>query len=84
MSFYINYIFSEIEYNDDTFMGVFETWGEEDGVFCRFFDDRKIKQAIIWDNNKPIDEIIPLPIHWLEFKLSTNGQLNKREAKISY
>ena len=41
MSFYINYIFSEIEYNDDTFMGVFETWGEEDGVFCRFFYDRK-------------------------------------------
>ena len=84
MPFYINYVFSEIEYDDTMFKGVFETWGEEDGVFCRFSHNRKTNQTIIWDNNKPIIEITPLPIHWLEFKLSRNGKLNKRESKISY
>ncbi|WP_298482074.1 hypothetical protein [uncultured Ruminococcus sp.] len=84
MAYYINYVFSEIEYDDTMFSAVFETWGEEDNVFCRFFHNRKTTQTVIWDNNKPIDDISPLPIHWLEFKLSENGKLNSREAKISY
>lgn len=84
MRFYINYVFSEIEYDDTIFKGIFETWGEKDSVFCRFSHNRKTNQTTIWDNNKPVDEITPLPIHWLEFKLSSNGKLNKKESKISY
>lgn len=33
MLYYINYVFSEIEYDDTSFKGVFETWGENDGVY---------------------------------------------------
>ena len=83
MVLYINYVFSEIEYTDTIFKGVFETQGEN-GVFCRFSHNRITKQTIIWDNNKPVAEITPLPIHWLEHKLSINGKLDKRESKICY
>ena len=81
MSFYINFYFSEIEYDDTVFQGVFEA---DNDVFCRFFYDRITKQTTIWDNSIPADEILPLPIYWLEIKLSENGKLKKTECKISY
>ena len=34
--------------------------------------------------NKPKEEILPLPIHWLDMKLEQNGKLNENESKISY
>ena len=81
MSFYINFYFSEIEYDDTVFKGVFEA---DDDVFCRFSYDRTTKQTTIWDSSIPTDEILPLPIYWLELRLSENGELKKRECKISY
>jgi hypothetical protein len=81
MSFYINYVFSEIEYDDTMFKGAFKA---DDGEFCRFIYDRTTKETKIWDSSMPLSEIMPLPIHWLEYKLQQNGKLNKIEAKISY
>lgn len=47
MCFYINYVFSEIEYDDTVFVGIFETWGEKDSVFCRFSHNRKTNHTTI-------------------------------------
>ena len=49
MCFYINYVFSKIEYDDTIFIGVLETGGEKDNVFCRFSYNRKTNQTTIWD-----------------------------------
>ena len=38
----------------------------------------------IWNNSKPIEDTLPLPIWWLDKKLNENGILQKNECKISY
>ena len=37
-----------------------------------------------FDNNKPIEDITPIPFYWINKKLEENGKLNEIEAKISY
>lgn len=53
-------------------------------VRCKFVYNRKSEDVQIFDNNKPIEEITPLPIWWLKLKLKENGKLNESESKISY
>ena len=82
MPYYINYYFKKITYDEEMIIGEFSApdWD----VKCSFSYDRISKETTIWDNNKPINEISPLPIHWLLWKLEKNGQLNENESKISY
>lgn len=80
--FYINYCFKDIQYDDNTYMGIFEN--VDNDIKCKFIYNRKTKDIDIWDSNKPIEAIIPLPIHWLDWKLAENGKLNTNESKISY
>lgn len=54
------------------------------GMECEFIYDREKKNCTIWNNNKPVEEILPLPIHWLDRKLNERGYLNENEKKISY
>ena len=42
------------------------------------------KSVYIFNNNKPIEEITPIPIWWLFRQLDKNGFLNETEAKTSY
>ncbi len=80
--YYINYCFKNIQYDDSIYMGTFES--TDFNVACKFIYDRKTKKIEIWDNNKPIEDILPLPIHWLDWQLEKNGKLNTNEHKVSW
>ncbi len=80
--FYINFYFANIIYDENYYMGEFIS--HDDDVKCDFEYNRKTKECTIWNNNKPIDKILPLPIHWLDWKLKENGRLEESEKKISY
>ena len=82
MPYYINYYFKEIAYDDTAIIGKFSApdWD----VNCSFSYDRVTEEVTIWNNNKPTNQILPLPIHWLVWKLKKNGKLNGNESKISY
>ena len=78
----INYYFHNIEYDDGFYGGEFSAL--DDRVYCKFLYDRETKEYIdIWDNTQPIDEILPIPIWWLDKKLEKNGKLGKHESKVS-
>lgn len=54
-------------------------------LWQEFLYDRKAQDLIdIWNNSKPVDEILPIPIWWLGRRLEENGELRKNEIKISY
>ena len=79
---YINYYFHNIEYDDGFYGGEFSA--PDYRVYCKFLYDRETKEFIdIWDNTQPIDEILPIPIWWLDNKLEKNGKLGKHESKVS-
>ncbi len=82
MAFYINFYFKNLIYDEKTIMGRFEA--PDNDVKCCFSCDMISGEGDIWDNNKPIDEILPLPITWLLMRLEENGKLNENEHKISY
>jgi len=83
MGGYINYYFHNIEYDDGFYGGEFSA--PDYRVYCKFLYDRETKEFIdIWDNTQPIDEILPIPIWWLDNKLEKNGKLGKHESKVSY
>ncbi len=79
---YINFYFKNLQYDDEYYMGDFEA--PDYDVICKFRYSRKTGETKIWDNNKPVEEILPLPVHWLDWKLEKNGKLKSNEYKISY
>lgn len=80
--YYINFYFQNLIYDESHIMGKFLS--KDDDVSCSFLYDRNSKETEIWDNNKPIEEVTPLPIHWLLYKLKTVGEIKENESKISY
>ena len=81
--YYINFYFHNIEYDDGFYGGEFSA--SDYRVYCKFLYDRETKEFIdIWDNTQPIDEILPIPIWWLDKNLEKNGELGKHESKVSY
>ena len=80
--YYINFYFKELEYDENTIMGVFSA--PDNDVFCRFILDINSNTYEIFDNNKPEEDIIPIPFYWILKKLEESGELRKTEAKISY
>lgn len=79
---YINFYFKELEYNQKTITGVFTA--PDCDVYCRFVLYRDSNTYDIFDNNKPEEDIIPIPFYWILKKLEESGELRKTEAKISY
>ena len=79
---YINFYFKKLVYDDQTIMGVFLS--RDDDITCSFSYNRKTRQCDIWDNNKPVEDIVPLPVYWIERRLEEKGHLNENESKISY
>ncbi len=81
-AYYINYYFHNIEYDDGFYGGEFSA--PDYRVYCKFLYDRETKEFIdIWDNTQPIDEILPIPIWWLDNKLEQNGKLGKQGNCVS-
>ena len=80
--YYINFYFHNIEYDDGCYGGEFSALDSR--VYCKFLYDRERQEFIvIWENTQPIDEILPIPIWWLDKKLEKNGKLGKHESKVS-
>lgn len=82
MVHYINFYFRELCYDDDEITGEFSA--PDSGVECSFSYNRHTEECRIRNNNKPVEEIKPLPIHWLLRKLEKDGKLNERESRICY
>ena len=79
---YINFYFKKLVYDEETIIGVFIS--KDDDITCSFSYNRKTRQCDILDNNKPVEDIVPLPVYWLERRLDEKGHLNESESKISY
>ncbi len=84
MRIYINYHFKNIFYDDNTIRGHFSVSPCDGDVECDFVFDRNTESIDIYNANKTIEEILPLPIHWLLYKLKEQGYLRNNESKISY
>ena len=82
MAYYINYYFKNLIYDDGYYLGIFSA--PDNHVFCEFEYNRLTKVFRIWNNNKPITEILPIPIEWLDYKLEQHGLLRNNESKISF
>lgn len=82
MAHYINFYFRELCYDDDEITGVFSA--PDSDVKCSFSYNRHTEECRIWNNNRPVEEIEPLPIYWLLRKLEKDGKLNERESRICY
>ena len=82
MAHYINFYFKNLIYDDDYYLGTFTS--PDDKVFCEFEYNRHTKEIRIWNNNRCLEEIISIPIRWLDRKLEQNGLLRSSESKISY
>ena len=82
MMAYINYTFDDLLFSDDYFIGKFIS--RDSGVYCEFCYDRNNHNFEIWNNTLPEEEILPLPMGWLECRLKEKGNLESRERKISY
>ena len=79
---YINFYFRDLIFDNNYYMGVFSS--PDDKIFCRFIYNRKTGVCEIWDNSQPAEDILPLPIYWLDKKMRENGKLKSVESKISY
>lgn len=80
--YYINFRFDELCYDKDEIIGKFSA--SDDDVYCSFSYNRNTEKCEIYDNNKPVEEIEPLPIWFLLRKLEKTGKLNIRESRICF
>lgn len=80
--YYINFYFRELCYDDDEITGEFSA--PDNGVECSFSYNRRTDECKIWNNNRPLEEIEPLPVFFLLRKLKETGKLNERESRICY
>lgn len=79
---YISFYFDNITYDDDYYIGSFRS--PDSDVYCDFEYNRKTQKCIVSNSSKPAEEILPLPVYWLDKKLKENGFLNSSECKVSY
>lgn len=79
---YINFSFENIEYDEKFYRARFSC--RDLGVECEFRYNRITREIDVWENTQPVEEILPIPIYWLDLKLMKNGMLRAKEYKISY
>lgn len=79
---YVNFYFSKLLYDENSFVGEFLAPAAE--IYCEFAYDRNSGQCEIWNNSVPVEEILPLPIWWLDLKLRERGSLNESESRVCF
>lgn len=79
---WLNFHFDNLEYDDTYFAGDFYPDDNNEQYHCSFRYDR-IKKTYEIFNNEVSEEILPLPIGYLEWKLEKEGKLDKSVWKIS-
>lgn len=79
---YINFEFNNLIHDKDEIMGTFIS--TDFHVRCEFRYNIDTEKLDIWDNNKDIEEILPIPINWLLYKIENGEVLKEREARTCY
>lgn len=79
---YINFYFKNLIHDGDLVTGRFES--PDVNVYCDFTYNIKTKEYEVSNCSMPKEEILPLPLYWLDIKLEQNGSLKSQESKISY
>lgn len=79
---WINFHFENLEYDDTYIAGDFYS-DDNDQYHCTFRYDRATKTYKISNNMLPVEEILPLPMGYLEWKLKNHDQLDRTVWKIS-
>ena len=84
MKTYINFYFENLKTNwsEATITGTFKS--PDDQVYCDFVYHVGDDTFEISNNNKPAEEILPLPIWWLYKKYEENGYIKDKECRICY
>lgn len=82
MALYTNYYFRNLVCDESRYAGTFSA--PEVNVVCKFEYNRRTKQFRIWNNNRPAEEILPLPIWLLDRKLEQYGRLRSCESRLCY
>ena len=76
---YKNFRFKNLKHNDSVVSGSFESADLD--VYCDFIFYMNDMTIDVFNNNKPVDEIMPLPVWWLIRKLRENGELKESESR---
>lgn len=79
---WINFHFENLEYDDTYIAGDFYPDDNNEQYRCSFKYDRVKKTYEISNNLLPVEEILPLPMGYLEWKLK-QGRLARAVWKIS-
>ena len=61
MKVYINFYFRELEMDGDVVHGIFDD--PDSDVNCRFRYNTETQEYHIWDSNRPVEEIVPIPFY---------------------
>ena len=76
---YINFYFKNLIHDGDLVTGRFES--PDVNVYCDFTYNIKTKKYEVSNCNKSEEEILSLPLYWLDNKLEQNGSLKSQESK---
>ncbi len=79
--YYINFYFENIEYDEKTYSAHFRA--PDYDTECDFVYDRETDEILVMHNNKSVEDILPIPVYWLEKRLKENGSLRDHESKRS-
>ena len=81
-AFYINFCLENIEYDGEFYSGNFSS--PDAGVYCEVLYDRVTKKFVeIWDNSKLVEDILPIAIYWLDWKLEKMDIYVKRKVRLA-
>jgi len=81
-AFYINFCLENIEYDGEFYSGKFSS--PDAGVYCEVLYDRVTKKFVeIWDNSKLVEDILPIAIYWLDWKLEKMDIYVKRKVRLA-
>ncbi len=80
MSYYINFRFENLVYNESCYSGTFCSLDSD--IHCDFSYDRNTGKYAVRKCNVPVSEALPLPVWWLDKTLREKGYLEPSEARI--
>ena len=79
---YINFCFENLTYDDDYYTGSFRA--SDYDVYCDFEYNRKTGDCTVSNSSKSPEEILPLPVRWLDRKLEEKGFLKEKECRTCF
>lgn len=66
-NYYVNFCFKNIVYDKKTYAAHFIA--PDYDIECDFIYMRETDDILVMNNKKPVEETLPIPVHWLDMKL---------------